>query len=40
MKLTKKQQQQQQQQQQKELINENKPDPRIGLGVWFEQEMY
>ena len=22
------------------LINENKPDPRIGLGVWFEHEMY
>ena len=32
MKLTKKKK--------KKLINENKPDPRIGLGVWFEHEMY
>ena len=30
MKLTKK----------KVIINENKQDPRIGLGVWFEYEMY
>ena len=30
MKLTKKKKKK------KELINENKPDPRIGLGVWFE----
>ena len=22
------------------IINENKPDPRIGLGVWFEHDMY
>ena len=34
MKLTKKKKKK------NELINENKPDPRIGLGVWFEHEMY
>ena len=36
MKLTKKKKKKKK----NELINENKPDPRIGLGVWFEHEMY
>ena len=36
MKLTKKKKKKKKH----ELINENKPDPRIGLGVWFDHEMY